>query len=1053
MFRTSVFIVCLLAACFTVVAQKQFTFQRHVTGTKLSSGKPVFEVISIPHTRKYHFVHFNSANGLRSNIVKNIIQDYKGYVWLATLDGLQRYDGNKFLTFRNEPGNPHSVPADVIGQVMEDGHHNLWVLGGGKVGIFNTSTFTFTNVPIADHAGLMSNYDPNFSSAMLRTDNNGDMLLFVINMGGYRYDSNRRQFVPVPYLTKPPGWWLQDLYCSASKGQYIMGTHQGFIIYNEKTGHTNYAGHNPDNIALIEDLKNETFIVNVIGYQGNYLWYSNWPSTGMPFLHSYNIVTRERREYNLSALFQLGYHEIQGALLQENGRLWAYGRTFIAEYNETDKSFRLMRNEYVDEQSIRFDQVYNMFEDKQHNIWVSTENGAFIFNPDKELFNNYSLVRPDGSGMIDGPVITAAQVGVNEIWIGCWGTGLYAYDTSFNPIALPPALQRFGEGMSLWSIQQHEASNTIWVGMQEGGLLVYHTKTGKVDWFYDKIFAGSTIRQVVEDRQGNLWFGMQGGHIVKWDAAAAGNDAHKGFKLIRKRDGARIYKLMIDHDGFLWAGSLTQGLFKYNTATEELLLHISKDGPAGKHLLDNTVFDIVQHDNSTLLIAGGAINVLNTRTNNIYQITTADGLPSNNVQCLQKDKQGIYWIGMAHGLCRMNFEKKIFSLYDRRDGMAYDNFNPGGVNVLPDGRLVFSTDRSLTVLNPLDIKKVPLPDEVLLTDIRLSNRSLPVDSVVAAGGIILPYDNAAVTIEFSILDFMKQKKAHYRYMLENLDKTWKEASSSGQAIYTYLPPGSYTFLVKAENTDGIPGKNITAINITITPPFWQTWWFYCILALIVAAILYWIDRERVNKMKALQRVRTQIAVNLHDEVNTTLSNINLLSEMARLKADKDIARSKEYISQISTKSQRMMDAMDDILWSISPQNDSMEKTIARMKDYAVKLEKQYHIHIHFRSEEGVEKLKLDMKQRHELFVIYKQCVDDTVVHFKCSNLDVFIDRDKNKNHLSLKLRGESETDIVYAATPYPGTLAIQKRVESIGATLDMIEDKRQLSMILQLPLS
>ena len=128
--------------------------------------------------------------------------------------------------------------------------------------------------------------------------------------------------------------------------------------------------------------------------------------------------------------------------------------------------------------------------------------------------------------------------------------------------------------------------------------------------------------------------------------------------------------------------------------------------------------------------------------------------------------------------------------------------------------------------------------------------------------------------------------------------------------------------------------------IVVNPPFWKTWWFFCLLALLIAAVFYWLDQQRVNKLVALQNVRTEIAGNLHEEVNTTLNNINLLSEMARIKADKDVDRSKEYIDQISDKSHNMIIAMDDILWTIDPRNDSMEKSLLRMMEFADALEKQ-----------------------------------------------------------------------------------------------------------------
>src|SRR5690606_21310310 len=184
----------------------------------------------------------------------------------------------------------------------------------------------------------------------------------------------------------------------------------------------------------------------------------------------------------------------------------------------------------------------------------------------------------------------------------------------------------------------------------------------------------------------------------------------------------------------------------------------------------------------------------------------------------------------------------------------------------------------------------------------------------------------------------------------------------------------YTFMVQSQDAEGNTGLNTTTLEIVINPPFWRTWWFFCLLALTMAAIFYWFDRERMNRLKALQKVRTEIAVNLHEEVNSTLSNINLLSEMARIKADKDIERSKEFIDQISRKSHYMITAMDDILWSIDPANDTMQKSLLRMMEFTDSLKNRHGSNIELAIDKKVRSLKLDMKTRHEAFLIFKSAL-------------------------------------------------------------------------------
>ena len=210
------------------------------------------------------------------------------------------------------------------------------------------------------------------------------------------------------------------------------------------------------------------------------------------------------------------------------------------------------------------------------------------------------------------------------------------------------------------------------------------------------------------------------------------------------------------------------------------------------------------------------------------------------------------------------------------------------------------------------------------------------------------------------------------------DKEWKKADELNQALYNYLPPGTYTFKVKAENPDGLSSSNTTRLTIRVNPPFWKSWWFYAVLALCVAILLYGFDRERMRKKEAIQKMRSDIAGNLHQEINSALNNINILSEMAKLKAEKDPQRTREYFEQIHTKSHNMIIAMDDMLWSINPENDSMHKTAERMKEYVDALKNRHQVNIDILVDKNVESLELNMKLRHDAFLLFKDGIKGVV---------------------------------------------------------------------------
>jgi len=235
----------------------------------------------------------------------------------------------------------------------------------------------------------------------------------------------------------------------------------------------------------------------------------------------------------------------------------------------------------------------------------------------------------------------------------------------------------------------------------------------------------------------------------------------------------------------------------------------------------------------------------------------------------------------------------------------------------------------------------------------------------------------------------------------------------------------------------------------VSSPFWKTWWFYGFLVLLAAAILYGIDRERVKRMRSMQQMRSQIAGNLHQEINTTLNSINLLSEMAKMKADKDLDRSKEYIDQIGEKSQNMMIAMDDILWSIQPENDSMDKTILRIEEFADALRNRYGTDIELQVDKKARSIELDMKTRHEFFLIFKEALRTFVQHAGARQVLIYLDHSGTK--LALKIQAPETVLESTNLQVEKGITEMEKRASLIGALLDIQSDARTSNIILLLP--
>jgi glucose-6-phosphate-specific signal transduction histidine kinase len=288
-----------------------------------------------------------------------------------------------------------------------------------------------------------------------------------------------------------------------------------------------------------------------------------------------------------------------------------------------------------------------------------------------------------------------------------------------------------------------------------------------------------------------------------------------------------------------------------------------------------------------------------------------------------------------------------------------------------------------------------------------------------------------------------------RYKLQGLDKDWRVADKSMNALYSYLPPGRYTLMLQVIDPEGKLSGNQTSLNIVVQTPFWKSWWFYSLLGIGAAFLLYWLDRQRMQRKEAMQKVRTDIAGGLHQDVNNALNNINILSEIARLKWDNEPQKAKEYVEQIQAKSHNMIIALDDMLWSLAPENDTMEKTILRVKEFADALTQRHGTSIELGIDKKVERLQLDMKLRHEAFLLFKEGLR-SLVEAGTPNCTVHLALERGK--LIFTIEFENRGCDMQQLNNLLQRRDMEARLTSLKAKLDVQVHKSRSVFLLQLPL-
>jgi ligand-binding sensor domain-containing protein len=939
----------------------------------------------------YPFAHYNVNNGLAAYNSNTIVQDKQGFMWIGTISGLQRFDGHRFLTFRRIPGNRNSMSDNYIDHLFYDSKGNLWlILGNGELGTFNTKTFKYSGVKLT-----VKDERTTKMPRQLLEDSDGKLLYVIAGQEITTYDPRLREFSAAHNSVRlPKNWNAMSIVEDASTKRYWIATDSGMCVYNTRTRFLSYRGHNAERLPFINRFGGNTQYHNLKIDSLSRFWFTS-VTEGMPAaINCYDLRNDSLtlHQDNLQEYIKKDY-TIKRILIQDDGNIWIAGINIFMKYNEPSQKFLPVSRDNND-RNIQFQEVNYLLEDKENNIWLSTDNnGLFVFRPTTQLFKSVKHVNRRSGKPDEGGVITLSFNHRNEILAAVNDDGIHRYDQTLNALPEDKHSSEEKKPYTIWSMCRLKDDNTIWMGLQSG-ILIYNSADGRARYINPKLFEDKLVRSIAQDKLGNIWIGTPGAGVFKWNPELAKGNIEAGFTFLPHLPNTLIEKINVDSKGFVWVCTLMNGVYKLDPASNSILEHLTTQGPVHKRLLADAATEAFELNDSLMVIATGALNFYNTRSDTITPITSADGMPSDIIRCIEKDSKGNLWLGMFNGLSRMNVQKKTFTYYDRNDGMVNDNFYYSSSCHLPDGRLVFGTTTDFIVFDPEDLNTVSTPPDVTITDFMLMNRNHSLDSLSRLRRIEIGPDQNLLSIGFSGLSYFHNKFSYY-YMMEGLEKEWKKAESQNQVNYNFLPAGKYKFKVRAENADGVSSSKITELNIKVNPPLLQSWWFYSIILLLVAVLLYIIDNERMRRKAAIQKMRSQIADNLHSEVNTALNRINIMSEMARIKAEKDPERSIEYFEQIHKKSHDMIIAMDDMLWSIDPANDSMHKMVERIKEYIDSLKNRTKVTIDLLVDKKVESLVLNMKLRHDIFLMMKEGIR-SVVDAGSKNIKIHIALSKDE---------------------------------------------------------
>ena len=989
--------------------------------------------------QQYLFSHLGVRDGLASNVAMAIEQDPKGYMWIATMGGLERYDGQRFLLYRHKKDDTTSIPNDNVMALRLDKHNRLWVLCQyNKIGYIDLNELHYHPVQVDMPEAVLARQE-----GRIHTDLEGHVMLFSRYMDPVTYDETTHVFTRTanPFET-PKGWSAINMLEDPVTHTYYLGSDSGLVKYDPAHHTLSYRDHNTDHDSIIARYGHLKPGLPVIRDRNGRFWVNSWPPDGAFSFFSFDMKTGREQTWAdlISKTLHREYYEVHQIHEQKDGTLWISGVNALLTLRKNGHSFENMKTNLANEFAIYFDIVNDLFEDREDNIWLATDKGIYRFNPAGQMFHTIVNKRPEKDSAYTPEVTDILQLKNKDILVSTWGSGLFAYDSTFHPVDRWYVRQglRLGEG-GTWCILQRP-NGDLWRGEQAGILMISHAATQTTERIIPPACENSTIRQIAEDRNGDIWLGTQRGKLVKWQAAT------NTFSIIQDLH-SRVYRLYVDGKGDLWACTFQSGLFHIRTTDGAILHHYTSEGPDGRKLPDIGASDVIQYSDSIYAVASNTLCLLNIRTGNIRPVEHGDGIPFEGVENVVRDRHGYMWITTRDGICRLNTRNQIRNVFQEEDGISPNAFQLAATGTLSDGRIVLGTAHDIVVFQPGEVGgSLAGPPDVEITNIAVSNKWLSMDSVSRLHELELPYGDNAVRIAFSTLTYFWSFGIIYK--MDGLDKDWITMQSN-EAVYNWLPPGHYTFRIYARNADDAISPHIRELHITVKSPFWRTWWFLGFLLLAGAALLYWLDRQRMQRKEALEKIRSNISGNLHEEVNKALQNINVLSEIARIKADKDPQQSINYINEIHHQSHNMIIAMDDMLWSIDPVNDSMDRAIDRMKEFAGALSRRHGARIGLEAEETFRTLRPDMNIRHEFLLIYKLALRLLVEEMKVASVLIQLDYQRSHLHLTLFSSGAHMDDRNNRCMRLLEEM--RSRAQSIQGNLEMQYDEKGTAILLICP--
>ena len=888
------------------------------------------------------FRHISTEQGLSHGKVTSLFQDARGFMWIGSLGGLNRYDGYRITVYEHESEDPNSLSNNSVWAICRDRTGSgIWI--GTSVGLnhFNFATQAFTRYfhDPDDETSLASNW-----VTSVRVDGYGNLwvgthdglnLLKPDGTGFVRYRPDPEK--PDESLVHSQ---VQKLFIDGS-GMLWVGTREGLNSYDLASDRFTSYRHDPSNPKSLGGHS----VLSIVEDRYGAMWIGT--KTGGLNRLDRNSGSFEHFVHDENDRYSLGNERVY-ALVETRSGLWMGTDKGLSRFNNGAAAFENYNP--GGSSGLSNELVYALHEDKTGILWVGTFGGGLnLYDPNNAFFRHYRHMTQESNSLTNDKVTSVLEGRLGDFWIGTDNGGLNhldLYSRKYTHYLHDPDRDDSISGNDVWSLYE-DRDGFVWVGTIGAGLNRLDPKTGRFQRFYyqpgleNGLSSNSVFCITGNKNDPGLWIGTEYG-LNRFN----GTD----FRTFLNRPGNpssisnnKIRVLYSDRTGVLWVGT-DSGLNRYDADKERFRRYIhTPNNP--RSISDNQIRSLYQDVRGSLWV--GTSDGLNRYDHGKFDhYDKRDGLASDYIHSIMEDDLGHLWMSTNKGISKLRLDTSKITNYDGRDGLPVNQFTTGASCRSTRGELFMGGNAGLISFSPSLMKDNPIEPPVAITDLLLFNRSARLQrqdprsplkrSITETRELELTHRDSVFTFEFAALHYSAPDKNRYAYKMEGAGMDWIETNAYKRfATFTRLPAGDYIFRVKGSNKDGIWNETGASLRIKIIPPWWKTtlaWFFYglsvfAVIAMYIRSQQQKLARERAvnERLKQVDILKDEFLANTSHELRTPLNGIIGLAESlidgAAGKVNDEMASN---LGMIVSSGRRLASQVNDILDFSKLRNQSLE---------------------------------------------------------------------------------------------------------------------------------